>query len=85
MGPASRQHWGGLGHGAELSPPHFVPCSCKTGAKELGSGERKQGAMGVKPPQTLMGTPIMETGGCREPFVSISNFGALLNSWGTVG
>lgn len=41
--------------------------------------------MGVKPPQTLMGTPIMETGGCREPFVSISNFGALLNSWGTVG
>lgn len=84
MGPASRQHWGGLGHGAELSP-QFVPCSCKTGAKELGSGERKQGAMGVKPPQTLMGTPIMETGGCREPFVSISNFGALLNSWGTVG
>lgn len=29
MGPASRQHWGGLGHGAELSPPTLFPAAAR--------------------------------------------------------
>jgi len=33
----------------------------------------------------LVGAPVMGTGGCREPCVSISHFGALPGSWATVG
>lgn len=73
-----------LGHRAELSP-QFGPCGCSTGEKELGSGGEKAVSDEGTTTSCLVGAPIMETGVCQEPCVSVSDFGALPDSWCTVG
>lgn len=82
--------WGGIqaGLGAWVlglsSPPSLVPAAAALVQMNWACGEEAVGGGGAATP-ALVGAPVLGTGGCREPCGSVFDFGALPESWDTVG